>query len=255
MKTSVSWGILLAVVLALLAYGHIDQLSHYHDFADQQPWLGVRNGKDVCSNIGFVVLGMLGCWHCHHSDRTAWGRNSAFLLSIAMVLTGLGSASYHHQPNDFTLVWDRLPISLICAGLLGLVYSHSHQRSDTWVVASAVWVAVVGVAYWHVSQDLRLYLGLQLFSILVLPYWLWQGHVARPIRLALLWAIVFYILAKVTESLDAPIWQLSHHLISGHTLKHILATASMYMVYRTLVAMLPISLNADADRCPNRKFG
>ena len=39
-----SWALLILCSVALLAAGHIDQLAHYHDFADQSPWLGLPNG-------------------------------------------------------------------------------------------------------------------------------------------------------------------------------------------------------------------
>ena len=38
--------------------------------------------------------------------------------SSAYVLTAFGSAWYHAQPSDATLVWDRLPMALGFAGLV-----------------------------------------------------------------------------------------------------------------------------------------
>ena len=146
------------------------------------------------------------------------------------MLTGLGSSYYHLQPNDFSLIWDRLPISLICAGLLGMVFQYTHQRSDAWLLGAAVLLAIVGVGYWHVSGDLRLYLGMQVFTILALPLWLWQARAPRAITMALLWAIGFYIVSKVTEALDMQIFTTTAHVISGHTLKHLFATMAMACV-------------------------
>lgn len=40
-----------------------------------------------------------------------WGW-TCFYIGVAAV--GFGSAYYHLQPNDSTLVWDRLPVSLTC---------------------------------------------------------------------------------------------------------------------------------------------
>ena len=250
-----SWALLILCSVALLAAGHIDQLAHYHDFADQSPWLGLPNGKDVWSNLGLLGLGIWALLDLRRSHTPFTGRISLYVLASAIALTGLGSAYYHLQPNDFTLIWDRLPISLICAGLLGMVFQYTHQRSDAWVLSTAVLLAIIGVGYWHVNGDLRLYLGLQVFTILALPLWLWQARAPRHITHALLWAIAFYVASKITETLDAHIFSASAHLISGHTLKHLFATAAMFCVCVALRGIAAPASNANGVRCLNRKFG
>ena len=250
-----SWALFTLIVLALLATGHINQLAHYHDFADQTRWLLLPNGKDVWSNVGLILIGLWACYGLKRVHIPFTGRISACVLVSAIVLTGLGSSYYHLQPNDFSLIWDRLPISLICAGLLGMVFQYTHQRSDGVVLSSAVVFAVLGVWYWHVSGDLRLYLGMQVFTILALPLWLWQARAPRAITMALLWAIGFYIVSKVTEALDMQIFTATAHLISGHTLKHLFATMAMACVVVAMRAMLQTSVSANGVRCLNRKFG
>ena len=255
LTTASSWLLLTIVLLALLAAGHIDQLAHYHDFADQSPWLGLPNGKDVWSNLGLLVIGLYALLDLRRNHIPLTGHISVYVLATAIALTGLGSAFYHLQPNDFTLIWDRLPISLICAGLLGMVFQYTHQRSDAWLLSAAVLLAIVGVGYWHVSGDLRLYLGLQVFTILALPLWLWQARAPRHLTQALLWAIAFYVASKITEALDAHIFNASAHLISGHTLKHLFATAAMGCVCLAMRDITLPRINANGVRCLNRKFG
>jgi hypothetical protein len=46
-------------------------------------------------------------------------------------------------------------------------------------------------------------------------------------------AAAFYGLAKVAEALDAPIYELVH-LVSGHTLKHLLAATAVWCLLRML---------------------
>ena len=136
-----------------------------------------------------------------------------------------------------------------------MVFQYTHQRSDGVVLSSAVVFAVLGVWYWHVSGDLRLYLGMQVFTILALPLWLWQARAPRAITMALLWAIGFYMVSKVTEALDMQILTATAHLISGHTLKHLFATMAMACVVVAMRAMLLKPISASGVRCLNRKFG
>ena len=147
MNPTPSWALFALIVLVLLATGHINQLAHYHDFADQTRWLLLPNGKDVWSNVGLILIGLWACYGLKRVHIPFTGRISACVLVSAIVLTGLGSSYYHLQPNDFSLIWDRLPISLICAGLLGMVFQYTHQRSDGVVLSSAVVFAVLGVWY------------------------------------------------------------------------------------------------------------
>ena len=96
---------------------------------------------------------------------------------------------------------------------------------------------------------------MQVFTILALPLWLWQARAPRAITMALLWAIGFYIVSKVTEALDMQILTATAHLISGHTLKHLFATMAMACVVVAMRAMLLKPVSANGVRCLNRKFG
>lgn len=255
MKTASSVLIVMTVGLGLLGYGHIKQLAHYHDFAAHQVWLGLPHGQDVWSNLGLVIVGILLFAHLYRTPAFT-GRLSACVLAAGIALTGIGSAYYHLTPNDATLIWDRLPISLICAALLACIYRYTHQKPEYGLLLIGVVVAIFGVWYWVQTGDLRWYLGLQIVTILLLPLWLWQARAPKPVYLALVWAIGFYIIAKITEIADMLIWQATHEFISGHTLKHLFATLSMYAVYLALTRMHQSDTpSANACRCLNRKFG
>ena len=43
----------------------------------------------------------------------------------------------------------------------------------------------------------------------------------------------FYLLAKIAEAEDKPIYELTHHVVSGHTLKHL--SAALVPVFLTLM--------------------
>ncbi|XP_031374179.1 uncharacterized protein LOC116188859 [Punica granatum] len=48
-----------------------------------------------------------------------------------------------------------------------------------------------------------------------------------------LWAAAFYLIAKIEEAADTPIYKWTHHVVSGHTLKHL--CAAVVPVFLTLM--------------------
>jgi len=218
----------------LVLHGPIAQLSHYHDFADQSAWLGIPHTADVLSNIGFAVVGVLG-WltlepmRDHPAIQCGWFGYRLFL--IGLIMTAVGSSFYHLAPDNARLVWDRLPIALACAGLLAGVRAetvgNTNVRRDTALLAL---FAVVSVAWWSFTEgrgagDLRPYLLLQGLPLILIPLWqaIYRAHGRDRIWFG--GALLLYILAKAAELHDHEILS-ALGFISGHTLKHLLATAA-----------------------------
>jgi hypothetical protein len=73
----------------------------------------------------------------------------------------------------------------------------------------------------------------QFYTLLVilLLLWLFPARYSRGADLIV--AMGFYVLAKILESLDRPVYNLGH-IISGHTLKHLMAALGIYWVFRML---------------------
>lgn len=227
----------LVVLIALTAmglHGPIAQLSDYHHFADQGRWLGIPNAADVLSNIGFALVGLWGLFRM--SDNSAAntpGCGGYRLFFVALILTALGSGWYHLAPDNARLVWDRLPIALACAGLLWATW-REHLGGGRWAGPLLVTLAVFSVAWWRLTDllgvgDLRAYLLLQLLPLVLLPLVQWQAGAPRAQRRAFLMAMVCYVMAKACELADHGIFE---HLlvVSGHTLKHLLATVAAALV-------------------------
>jgi hypothetical protein len=236
--------ITVAAALALVLHGPIAQLPHYHDFTDTRRWLGLPNAADVLSNLGFAWVGIHGLarlWprRRHPSLATGWPGYALFLMAV--LFTAAGSGYYHLAPDDGRLVWDRLPIALACAGLLVAVRAESRPGTNAWgwlVCVSAF--AVASVAWWHFGElrgggDLRPYLLLQGLPLVLIP--LRQSIHGAPgqDRKAFALAIGLYVLAKLAELFDHEILAALGYL-SGHTLKHLLATAGAAVLAMRLVA-------------------
>lgn len=231
----------LLLAAAALYHGPIHQPDGYHDFADQSLLWGVPHFCDVTSNIGFALIAFWG-WlglspnRDHAALRDGWTGYRLFL--IGLFLTALGSTWYHLAPDNARLVWDRLPIALACGGLLAGVMGDVLHRDSSRDTALLALVAVASVAWWRHTDlagagDLRPYLLLQALPILLIP--LWQGihGAARADRLAFGAALGIYILAKAAELNDHAL-AAAFDPVTGHTLKHLLATAAALLIVARL---------------------
>jgi hypothetical protein len=177
------------------------------------------------------------------------------LFLISLVLTAIGSSFYHLDPDNSRLIWDRLPIALACAGLLAAVYAESCPNVDgrrTTVLLALF--AVVSVAWWYVTEqagqgDLRPYLLLQGLPLLLIPLWQAIGEAPRADRVAFGVAIALYALAKVAELHDRELFA-ALGWISGHTVKHLLATASAAVLAGRLVWRVAQAASRNLDQLP-----
>jgi hypothetical protein len=231
MQKLVTLLILLLITIGMAVHGPIAQLEGYHSFADKVMRFGIINCGDVLSNAGFALVALWGLLYL-------WPRrqqlNLGFtLFVIAIFLTAMGSGYYHWMPNDERLVWDRMPISLACAGLLAGVWQNFSPQKNQWPLVIALSIfAIGGVVYWYYSGDLRLYLGLQILPLVLIPIWQW--HAPKAERFAFATAIALYVLAKIAELADYQIYALLGFM-SGHTLKHVLSTLAAGVIIYHLV--------------------
>jgi hypothetical protein len=217
------------VVAALAVLGPIGQGAVYMEFADQRSFLGIPNAADVLSNLGFLLAGgwgLLRLGRVQGPARAAWG---VFFAAIA--LTALGSSWFHLDPSNARLVWDRLPIAIGCASLLAVVLTE-RMPQQRWILPALVALGAASVGWWAALDDLRPYMLIQFAPIVVIPVlqWKWQAPMAQ--RVAFASAIAFYVLAKVFELGDVVGFELMAGLLSGHTIKHIMASIAAW----TLIA-------------------
>ena len=243
--------VIAAAAIAMLIHGPIHQPEGYHAFADARPLLALPNAADVLSNIGFALAGLWGLW----MFRTAAARRAlgaswpGYALFIsALVACAVGSGFYHLAPDDARLAWDRLPIALACAGLIAGSFADTHVRPYSLrVVAGLAALAVASVWWWSATADLRPYLLLQAAPLVLIPFWQARGHTRFAERAAFGFAIVLYAAAKIAELGDHAIFE-ALGALSGHTLKHLLATGASLVIVATLVARARGAAHAEEER-------
>jgi hypothetical protein len=225
-------------LIALAIHGPIAQFADYHHFADQRSWLGIPNALDVVSNLGFAAVGADGlyCLWSRRNDRAiraGWPGFALFLVSL--VLIAVGSAFYHLAPDDTRLIWDRLPIALACAGLLAGARAELRPNvNGAWLAGLLGLGAICSVLWWYLTGlngpgDLRPYLLLQTAPLILIPLWQWIYDAPRADRIAFGIAVGLLVVARAAELLDHQLLALLH-VVSGHTLKHLLATAAVAVI-------------------------
>ncbi|SHG95101.1 hypothetical protein [Massilia sp. CF038] len=219
----------MAVILAMVLYGPIAQPEHYHAFADQRSWFGIDHLGDVLSNLFFLLVAAWGALRLKRSPLAGNARMGALVFIAALALTAFGSTWYHLAPDNARLLWDRLPIALACAALLATVLSSSLA------LLLLIPAAVASVFWWQATGDLRPYLLLQMAPLVLIPLLQWQAGAALTQRRAFGLAIGLYVLAKLCEVADHAGMALLT-VVSGHTLKHILAAAAAAVIVRAITA-------------------
>lgn len=216
----------------------IPQSQEYHNFADQRQFLGIPNMLNVISNVPFLVIGIIGLILCHYGNYfklslqgEVWGW-TFFYIGVAAV--GFGSSYYHLQPNDARLVWDRLPMTIAFTSLVAIfIMERIDEQKGTASIIPLLLAGIISILYWRFFDDLRPYAVVQFVPCIALPL---MAILLPPMythSTYWLWAAAFYLLAKILEAEDKPVYELTRHVVSGHTLKHL--SAAVVPVFLTLM--------------------
>lgn len=258
-KTAWRYAILLSVVLGTLLFmmtrQPFGQVLAYHDFADKRAFLGVPNFLDVATNIAYLAVGLFGVWSCFRS--TAPGYRIGWLtLFIGVSLIGFGSAYYHLDPKNSTLVWDRLPMTIGFMGLfVALLAEYIDMRAGNFLILPALAVGIFSVMYWAWLDDLRLYYWVQGMPLLIVPLLVFLFRPKYTHQSMLLVALGFYVLAKIAEIYDREVFEISGHLLSGHSLKHLLSAVGILALASMLNRRCLLQRSTSSDRQQTGRFG
>ena len=231
----------LGPLAILLFMAPIGQDPAYHSFADRRGALGIPNFFDVVSNACLLLAGAAGV-RARLTGRVSIESRGWATLFVGTALVGFGSAYYHWSPSDGTLVWDRLPLALISIGFfIGLVDDRISQRLAAVLFIPAVLAGLGSVIYWHYTNDLRLYVWIQLLPVVTLPVAVLCYRPRHTHQGYLGVVLVLYVLARILEVYDHELFSLTGNMVSGHTLKHVMAALAVCVVLAMLLARTRVS--------------
>jgi len=225
----------------LFLYGKpIPQDQGFHMFADIRTCLGVKNFGNVASNLLFFVVGAIGmAWCWRNAGMTA--RSSWFVFFLGVALVFFGSGYYHYKPDDDSLVWDRLPMTIAFMGLFAALLSeHVTGKHELALLLLALAIGIGSVILWKYTDDLRVYVWVQITPLLAIPYLIaaYPGRFTH--RHYLLYGVGCYGLALGAQYLDYGIYNATGTAISGHSLKHLVAAAAPFCIYLMLKRRSPL---------------
>jgi Ceramidase len=229
----VLYGLMIVSLAALLLFPALPQDQSYHQFADQRELFGIPNFWNVVSNLPFIAVGAAGLLRVRRDATTV-------VLFTGLFLTGFGSSYYHLNPNDSTLFWDRLPMTLCFAAILAAVVGERvDARAGTMLLWPLLAIGIFSLLLWRWTDDLRLYAWAQFFPLLALVLIL--RFFPPKYTGAAYWvtAVALYALAKLLEFLDEQIYSFGS-IVSGHTLKHLAAAAAGFAILRLFQTRRPI---------------
>lgn len=231
---------LVAPLAALLALPPIPQDLAYHALADTRALLGIPSFLNVASNLAFLAVGGFGVAVCLRKPVPG-AAASWIVFFAATALVAVGSAWYHAAPDNATLVWDRLPMTVaFMAVFAALVSEHIEPGLEKIVLPAAIAVGTGSIAWWQYAGDLRLYAWVQLAPLLTIALLLAAFPARYTHRAWLAYGLAFYLLAKAAEVGDSAVYALTANTVSGHTLKHLLAAMAPLCIALMLRARKPL---------------
>lgn len=242
---SLAMVVAITIPIAVALLPPLPEPQVFRGLADNRTMLGIPNFLNVVSNFPFLLVGV---WALIFLSRVATkGKTFAdrqerwpyFICFLAVGLTCFGSIYYHLETDSARLFWDRLPMAV---GFMALFSAVIVERIDIQIglrlLFPLVLAGLASVLYWrwsllYATENLLPYALVQYGSILAIVV-IAAVYPSSYTRSADMFQVVaIYACAKVAEVLDAPIYAMGG-IVSGHTLKHLIAALAAYWLLRML---------------------
>ncbi len=233
----------LLSVLAMFFVSPIPQDLAYHQFADRNSYYSIPHFWNVVSNLPFLFVGILGLMGLRNIEKFSGVllelKRAYFTFFIGVFLTAIGSAYYHWFPDNATLLWDRLPMTISFMAFFVIIVGENISLSlARRLFYPLILIGIFSVFYWTYTEsngegDLRLYALVQFLPIILIPLILWLYPSPFKGQRYIVYVIAAYVLAKLTEHFDQQILDFLQ-VMSGHAIKHVIAAVGTYFFYVAL---------------------
>ncbi|HCJ82811.1 MAG: hypothetical protein A3G30_01150 [Chlamydiae bacterium RIFCSPLOWO2_12_FULL_49_12] len=249
--------ILFIAAFLFLKLPSIAQDPHYHRFADSRTLFQISNFFNTASNLFFMIIALGGFLLVLKKKglfATIKEKSLALLFLMALFLTGMGSVYYHLNPNNLTLVFDRLAISLAFTLFFSFLITERILPLMGFVLSPLfLALGIFSVLYWHQTEllgrgDLKPYILVQSIPLLALPLFHFLFPSPERKDRFLFYALLGYILALICDLSDRPLFFLTQKSMSGHTIKHILSAFSSLFLVVYLVKKKKSAVHRRGDR-------
>ncbi len=246
-------GISIVSIIIVSFLKPIPQDPGFYNFADDRIIFSIPNCWNVISNFVFLLVGIIALQKLRRNELVMITQIIAacYIFFIGVLLVAFGSAWYHYNPNNTTLVWDRLPMTIAFMSLLSIALAEfvSVAAGKAGLVPFLL-TGIFSIAWWHYGEqhnhgDLRLYALVQFLPVILLLLLLLFGCCVYNSKWGYLSLFSAYLLAKLTEHFDAGIYKLTGELMAGHFFKHIVTAIGLWMFMMYLQKRKIVGLSKD----------
>ncbi len=229
------WILICLALVCCVAMAFVKPIAQnicYHAFADARSYFGIPNFWNVISNVPYFFFGGAGVLYLVKQKSNPVFKKSSIGSTVffaGVFLISFGSAYYHAWPDNETLVWDRLPMTIAFMGFFSaMIADFINERWGKILLLPLVAIGAFSVFYWQYTErcccgDLRLYAIVQFLPMLLIPL-IVVLFKTKTENTKYLWLMMLaYLAAKFFEAGDEVIY-LRTPFLSGHTLKHFAAS-------------------------------
>ena len=181
----------------------------YHDFADNKNIMNIHNGLNVISNLSLIL------------PVVYFYKNKKYkFMYINVILLAITSVYYHLNPNKYTIIYDMMfVVGTHTSAVMYLI--NSDKKKFIYLLG------ILSVYYATVYDDVRLYELVKYGSSI---YFIYNVYKNKSISKYSILLIGLYLIQDYVAKHDKEIYNITNEIISGHTLKHIVASINIFIV-------------------------